>query len=72
MSASALVGSLQSRLAEIRSALQVAETTTQQWVTVATVVLTAVFVYGGLLHLSLFTHGRAWMLTPRDPVQTPA
>jgi uncharacterized protein YoxC len=69
---SALVGSLQSRLAEIRSTLQAAEATARYWVTVVTVVLTVLFVYGGLLHLSLFAHGRAWMRTPREPIQTPA
>jgi hypothetical protein len=69
---SALVGSLQSRLAEIRIMLQVAEVSAQDWVTVATVVLTVLLVYGGLLHLSLLAHGWAWMRTPREPVQTPA
>ena len=47
------------------------EATAQGWVTMATVVLTVMLVYAALLHLSLFAHGRAWMRTPREPVQTP-
>jgi hypothetical protein len=57
--ASALSRSSKLRPAEVRGLLREVQSTAQDWVIVATVLLTVVFVYAALLNLSLFAHGWA-------------
>lgn len=59
-SLSALVSAFDTRLANMRVGVQGVRDTLQRWITIGTVLLTLLLLYGALLHVSLFAHGRSW------------